>query len=67
MLNPKQLIKTYQNRWAGIACFLEGKPAKVCGRLNNFATIAQLTDGLSVEYSWPTVDRIMGKSKQFSL
>ena len=65
MLDAKQLKNVYQNRWARAACFLDNKPAKVCGRLNDFATIGQLNSALSVEYSWSTVDRIMQKTKQF--
>ena len=66
MLDAKQLKKVYQNRWAGAACFLDKEPAKVCGRLNDFATIAQLNKPLSVTFSWATVDRIMQKTKHFS-
>lgn len=66
MLDAKQLKNVYQNRWAGAACFLDNEPAKVCGRLNDFATIAQLNSGLSADFSWATVDRIMQKTKKFS-
>jgi len=67
MLDAKQLKNVYQNRWAGAACFLDNKSAKVCGRLNDVATIAQLNSALSVDFSWATIDRIMRKTKHFKL
>jgi len=48
------------NKYAGKSCTLGGKAAIVTGRLCNFAAICMLEEPLtSVEYAWPTVDRIM--------
>lgn len=38
--------------------FLNGMPAKVCGALNQFATVRQLNGPLSVEFSWAAIARI---------
>jgi hypothetical protein len=46
--------------WAGSSCFLDGKPARVTGRRNDFATVQTLdAKGPSVEFAWETVERIM--------
>ena len=52
-------------KYAGMDCTLDGKPARVYGRKLIFAIIAQFDSSLEVEYSWPTVDRIMQAGGQF--
>lgn len=47
------------NRYAGQACTLNGKPARVIGRLNDFATIAALDVSVDAEFAWETVARVM--------
>lgn len=38
---------------------LDGRPALVCGRLNEFATVVAMDgSGVRVEVSWPALDRI---------
>jgi len=49
------------DKWAGEKCFLNGKPAKILGRLNRVATIAILPDGPSEQFSWQQVERTMRK------
>jgi len=46
-------------------CSLDGKPAKVCGRLNRFATVAQIDGPLALEWAWETVKRIMDTHRRF--
>ena len=47
-------------------CFLDGKPALIYGRLNRFATVAQVGGPLEAEFSWRAVKRIMDKDRRFS-
>ena len=47
------------DKWAGSLCFLDGKRAKVMGRLNQFATVAVLPDGHSAQFTWNQVDNVM--------
>ena len=56
MTHNKQEIA---DQWAGESCWLDGQRAKVCGRLNQFATIAVLPDGYSCEFTWGQVDNVM--------
>ena len=51
--------------YVGRDCTLDGKPATICGRLNDYATVAQYPQGLRVEYAWPTVARIMESGGAF--
>ena len=43
----------------GTEVTLDGKPAVVLGRFADFATVAQVPAGLSYEWNWETVKRIM--------
>jgi len=47
-------------------CTLNGKPAKICGFKNQFATVAQIDGPLAIEFSWEAVKRIMNKDGKFS-
>lgn len=38
---------------------LNGKPAKVMGYGNRFATVADLESGLYAEWSWETVEHVV--------
>ncbi|MFA5158563.1 MAG: hypothetical protein WC451_05275 [Patescibacteria group bacterium] len=58
-------IKQMAEKWTGEKCTLDGKPARVLGRLNNFATIAQIPDGLKADWCWDIVDRIMTAGGNF--
>lgn len=47
-------------------CTLDMEPAAICGRLNRFATVAQLKGQLTAEFSWEATKRIMNKNQKFS-
>lgn len=53
------------DRFAGRDCTLNGIPARICGRLHRFATVATVSGLCSVEFAWPTVERIMERDGQF--
>lgn len=53
------------NQFAGKSCWLDGKEAKVGGRLNRFATVATLDGKQSLEYSWHVVNRVMRANREF--
>jgi hypothetical protein len=57
--------KQIADKWAGELCQLDGKKAKVTGRLNRFATIGCLDSALQVEYAWEVVERVMSNDKSF--
>ena len=42
---------------------LNNKPAIICGRLNDFATVAVLQGEEHAEFSWEAVDRIIKNNK----
>ena len=50
----------------GQDCFLDGKPARIYGRLNKFPTVAQIDGPLALEWSWETAKRIMDNDGKFS-
>ncbi len=54
------------NKYFGRMCLLDGRDAKICGRLNKFASICPLDSFDSVEFSWETVKRIMDTTMVFS-
>ena len=45
---------------------LDGEPARIVGRLNPFATVAQVKGPLALEWSWEAVKRIMDNDRKFS-
>lgn len=48
------------------AATLDGKPCVIAGALNDFATVRQTEKPAhEVEFSWPTVLRIMATTRQF--
>jgi hypothetical protein len=53
------------DKWTGEPCTLDGKPARIQGRLNEFATVATLPDGPAYQWAWETVDRIMKAAGNF--
>jgi len=61
----RMTLKQIAERWTGKRCTLDSKPARVLGRLNNFATIAQVPDGVKADWCWDTVDRIMSAGGNF--
>lgn len=68
MLPEKNIDKMQQrlaDKWAGERCYLNGAPAKVCGRLNRFATIAALDSDASAEFAWHTVNAVMNRGRFF--
>ncbi len=50
--------------FVGCDCTLNGKPAKIVGRLNDFGTV-RTDDGTAFEWSWPSIGRIMDKGGEF--
>ncbi len=44
---------------------LDGQPAVIAGVRCKFATVAQVPEGLSYEWSWDTVARIVARGGQF--
>jgi len=44
---------------------LDGAPARVTGYRQPFARVARLGDGLSAEWSWQTVARIVARGGRF--
>lgn len=55
------------NRWSGEPCKLNGQPAKIIGRFNEFLRVATLDPaGPAVEWSWETIDRVMSTTREFS-
>jgi hypothetical protein len=44
---------------------LDGKPAVISGYRNSFAKVTQLSTGLSAEWSWEAVERIVAKGGKF--
>ncbi len=59
------LRKQLAERWAGTSCVLNDRPARVIGRLRNFAIVASDDNELRLEYAWETVDRIMKRDGRF--
>jgi hypothetical protein len=45
--------------FASVNVTLNGEPAKICGFDNPFATVAQIPSGLSADWSWSAVGRIV--------
>ncbi len=45
-------------------CWLNGRPARICGRLRPHGLVAA-EDGIIIEYSWPAIVRIMAGDKLF--
>lgn len=44
---------------------LNGQPAKVTGALNDYAKVTQIESGLSCEWAWETVARIVANGGRF--
>ncbi len=51
--------------YVGHECTLDGVPATIMGRLNDFGTVAALPHGARFEYAWPTIARIMQRDRSF--
>ena len=47
------------DQWTGKACYLDGAPAIIAGRLLPFAKVATLDGKRSLEWAWHTVNRVM--------
>jgi len=61
-----QQQKTIADKWAGQSCTYQGKPAKICGRLLDYGTVAPLDPSVpSIEYSWEAIDRVMNNGRNF--
>jgi len=60
-----QCVKSYAEEYSGQACTLEGEPAKITGRFNQFATVGQIDGPLAVEFRWDTIRRVMNLGGNF--
>lgn len=47
------------------AVTLNGERAVIAGARNDFATVAQLGDGLRAEWAWETVERVVAAGGDF--
>ena len=61
----EKVRKPLADKWAGELCILNGKPARVVGRSNPFATVASLDGQLEGNWSWESVDSTMNGKKSF--
>ena len=57
--------KTYAERWTGCDCTLNGKPARVRGRLCRYAKVGETFGGPEYDWAWPVVDRVMRRDGAF--
>lgn len=64
MITPTER-QAIADKWTNQECFLDGKPAKIIGRVAGFATVYILGKATTVEFAWETVDRIMQRDKRF--
>lgn len=67
MSRHEQRYPTRDERQAmcGMAVTLNGKPAKVSGVNLDFARVTDKATGLSCEWAWPTVRRIIERGGKF--
>lgn len=57
---------TNRDNLIGATCTLDGKPATIIGRQNDFATVATTDGKMRFEWAWATVERIMSKGGRFT-
>lgn len=62
-MNKQQV--SLADQWAGQSCTLNGKPAKITGRLLPHGIVSEINGPISHEWAWKTIDRIMRKDKAF--
>lgn len=55
-----------RHRLCAIAVTLNGNPARISGTVNDFATVTDTKSGLSAEWSWYTVARIVETGGRFT-
>lgn len=58
-------IRAIAEWWTNTECYLDGKPAVIKGRLNQFATVATRDGTAAVEFSWQAVNRVMYGKMEF--
>lgn len=61
----KMNLKDIATKRAGEVCTLDGKPARILGRLKNFAIVAQIPSGIKATWCWDTVEKIMQEGGNF--
>lgn len=54
-----------RQRLCAIAVTLNGNPARITGTVNDFATVTDTKSGLSAEWSWYTVARVVEAGGRF--
>ena len=62
----RQLNQTEKDDLVGMDCILDGERARIYGRLNKFATVAQVDGPLALEWSWETAKKIIDNDGKFS-
>jgi hypothetical protein len=63
--DPIPVSDADKQRYVDMMVTLDGKPAKVCGRLNDFATVR--SDSNSAEFSWYAVRTVIeNRNGEFS-
>jgi len=61
----KRMKQSQIDRLVGQDVTLDGKPARIYGRLLDFAIVAELGNGPSVEFAWSTAQHILDKGEKF--
>ena len=60
------ITRAIADKWTGQRCYLNGAPARIVGRLNDFGIVAPDNPSVpSLEYSWHTINRVMEKGGFF--
>lgn len=53
------MVQSEKDRLTDALVTLNGVPARICGRLNRFPTVAALPMGEAYQYCWETVRHIV--------
>ena len=59
-------MRATADRYAGETCTLNGKGAKITGRLQRFARVSCLCTSRGASFSWSAVARIMAAGGSFT-
>lgn len=62
--NRSKIEREYADEWAGSDCTLDGKPARIIGRVNKFGTVVlwqgtHTPGNTRADFSWSTINHIM--------
>jgi hypothetical protein len=57
---PEASYRQYLSaKYAGMACLLNGRPAKIVGRLSPVASVVELGGATEAQWPWETVQNVM--------